>query len=1162
MTGDVPGHGDDVREPVNADGEEATGTRAFPEAEPVPAWLEQEPTGPRPALVMTAPQILPFDKLTPEDFERLVLRYVRRDPTIEHCRLYGTSGQNQQGIDLYARLWASGPGGRRYLTVQCRNISAIGPSAIVAAADDFLAGHWAQQAAVFVLATRASTRSTQQIEAIEAAARRVEAAGCRLEVWDGEELSERLRDLPELVEAFFAHGTAVAFCAVTHDPGPQGHRAAGALPAPEALQPVRPIHNLPRRPISPFVGRDADMEAVAATALAGHGVGVQVVHGLGGVGKSELVLQHAHVHRNRYLVRWWINAQTGEEIEAGLAALARRLNPGASTAPDFYLVDWAIGWLQTHTGWLLILDNAEKRSDIETLIGQLDTGHIAITSRRDIGWESLADHSLRLTTLPADAAVHLLMHRSGQDDLPLSALLAAELGYLPLALHQTAAYLAQTKTPVKRYLARLRAQPAKVLSVTAHGDPAERAVARVLAITLDRIGRHEPSAAVVLGILSFYAPDNIPRAWFADLFLPTDVDEVLALLASYNVVDLTTQMVRIHRLVQVFGAEQLRHIEDDAEPGAEEITRGLALSLLWHAMPRDHPQHHSADWPAWTELSPHVEAFAARYPSGESDLTLARLLGEIGLFHHTQGRYWHALPLQRRALALAEAALGANDAEVAVQLDNIAGTMCSLGHVAAAEPLQRRALEICQSDLDPDHPEIAIRMDNLGATLRSMKRFDEAEQLHRQALSIAAAAYGDADSEIAIVLNNLALTLQQAGRAAEAEPLLRRALAINEATMGSDSQAVANNLDNLGLTLRALDRASEAALLQRRALNVTEAMLGPDHPALATRLTNLALSLIAIGQPDEAATLQRRALTVFEAALGEGHPETAISLTNLAITLQDHLDRPGDAIPLLQRALKVIDEIDTSRADPANLMTRLALCLTITGQPEQAEPIALDAVDLCRARHETNGNLVNALATLGGVLQNTGKPHEAVVVLSQAEDMAVATFGPDHRTTIQVLDGLATNLKLAGSYGEAAAARRRALAAADALPDTNHDEILSRMHELADLILEDQPQEALELCQQALAIAEQAAGPTGRITALSLNNLAAPMRELYGHKAAEPILRRAVAVGQAAFDPTHPDYLLLVANLRDCLAASGQHDEARQWHQLVSHLDEGDIYRR
>ncbi|GAA2532678.1 FxSxx-COOH system tetratricopeptide repeat protein [Pilimelia columellifera] len=1141
MTGEVSGHRGVIREPVDTDGVHASEARAFPETEPIPTWLEQDPTGPRPTLVRTAPQILPFDELTSEDFERLVLRYLRRDPTVEQCRLYGTSGQKQYGIDLYARLRVPGPGGRRYLTIQCRNVATIGPSAIVAAAEDFLTGHWAQQSAVFVLATRASTRSTQQVEAIEAASRRLEAAGCRLEVWDGEELSERLRNLPELVDAFFAHGTALAFCAIAPDADAQRHGAGGTLLAPEALQPVRPIHNLPRRPTSPFVGRDAEMQALTATVSASDGVAVQVVHGLGGVGKSELVLQYSHVQRDRYLVRWWITAQSGDEIDAGLVALARRLNPGTSTAQDIDLVDWAIGWLQTHTGWLLVLDNVEARSAVESLIGQLDSGHIMITSRRDIGWETLSEHCLRLATLPADASVHLLVHRSGQDHRPLSASLADELGHLPLALHQASAYLAQTKTPVEAYLARLRAQPAKVLAVTAHGDAAERAVARVLTITLDTIGRHEPAAAVVLGILSFYAPDNIPRAWFTDLLLPSDVDHVLALLASYNAVGLTTQKISIHRLVQVFAAEQLRHVQDDTtEPSAEEITRGLALSLLWQAMPRDHPQHSSADWPAWTQLSPHVEAFAVRYPTGEADLTLGRLLGEVGLFHHTHGRYQHALRLQRDALALTEAVLGPNDAEVAVQLDNIAGTMCSLGEVDAAEPLQRRALEICQSDLEPDHPEIAIRMDNLGATLRTLGSFDEAEQLHRQALSIAEAEYGEADPEVVIVLNNLALTLQQAGRAADAQPLLRRALVINEATMGPESEAVANNLDNLGLALTALDRPGEAVPLQRRAVNITEAALGPDHPAAATRLNNLASSLIALGQCGEAAALQQRALALFETALGEDNPRLVVSLANLAITLQDHLDQADDAIPLLQRALEITNRVGVPRTDPIELMIRLAVCLMITGQPEQAEPIARQAVDLCRATSADDEDLIKALTAVGGVLQNNGNPREAVAVLSQAEDIAVATFGSNHRSTIVVQDGLATNWKLLERYDEAAAARRRALTGAEALPDASHDETLWRMHDLADLLLDDKPEEAAELCRRALAIAEQTGGPASRTTALALNNLARPIGELHGHEAAEPLLRRAVAIGRSAFGPHDPEYLILVANLRDCLAASGQ----------------------
>jgi len=45
-----------------------------------------------------------------------------------------------------------------------------------------------------------------------------------------------------------------------------------------------------------------------AKALAGGSSAVvtQAIYGLGGVGKSELALHHAHVHRHNYQLAWWI----------------------------------------------------------------------------------------------------------------------------------------------------------------------------------------------------------------------------------------------------------------------------------------------------------------------------------------------------------------------------------------------------------------------------------------------------------------------------------------------------------------------------------------------------------------------------------------------------------------------------------------------------------------------------------------------------------------------------------------------------------------------------------------------------------------------------------------------------------------------------------------
>jgi hypothetical protein len=73
--------------------------------ESIPIWLQLPPDavpadiGP----VITRPQELPFDRLTWENFERLCFRLVQREADVEHCQIYGERGQDQQGIDIYAR---------------------------------------------------------------------------------------------------------------------------------------------------------------------------------------------------------------------------------------------------------------------------------------------------------------------------------------------------------------------------------------------------------------------------------------------------------------------------------------------------------------------------------------------------------------------------------------------------------------------------------------------------------------------------------------------------------------------------------------------------------------------------------------------------------------------------------------------------------------------------------------------------------------------------------------------------------------------------------------------------------------------------------------------------------------------------------------------------
>jgi hypothetical protein len=48
-------------------------------------------------------QELPFNELTWENFEKLCVRLARLEGNVEHCQRYGVQGDEQGGIDLYAR---------------------------------------------------------------------------------------------------------------------------------------------------------------------------------------------------------------------------------------------------------------------------------------------------------------------------------------------------------------------------------------------------------------------------------------------------------------------------------------------------------------------------------------------------------------------------------------------------------------------------------------------------------------------------------------------------------------------------------------------------------------------------------------------------------------------------------------------------------------------------------------------------------------------------------------------------------------------------------------------------------------------------------------------------------------------------------------------------
>jgi hypothetical protein len=288
-------------------------------------------------------------------------------------------------------------------------------------------------------------------------------------------------------------------------------------------------------------------------------------------------------------------------------------------------------WMQQHPGWLLILDNVEDRAHIAELLAQVGRhGHVVLTTRRDLVWKGAA-RPLSLNVLTAGESVELLATLTRREEPEPASALAEELSCLPLALDQAGAYIAQQRIPIAEYLRLLREQPARLFDrIDEGGDPA-RTIARVWQVTLDIIEERNPLAVLLLRVMAYYAPDNIPRDVLTGPFAdPEAINEALGILASYSMITLTADAISIHRLVQAVlrTRSEKPPSADSPEDGPQPVA--VATGLLDAAAPSRNIQMGVEDWPRWRALAPHIEKLADLIPDGEATSKLERVSWIMG----------------------------------------------------------------------------------------------------------------------------------------------------------------------------------------------------------------------------------------------------------------------------------------------------------------------------------------------------------------------------------------------------------------------------------------------------------------------------------------------------------------------------------------------------
>jgi tetratricopeptide (TPR) repeat protein len=613
------------------------------------------------------------------------------------------------------------------------------------------------------------------------------------------------------------------------------------------------------------------------------------VHGLGGVGKTQLALEFAHRFASDFDIAWWVPAELPTSATAALAALAGRLGV-AEVADQHEMVAGLFDELRKRDRWLLVYDNVERPDRLTGLLPPGGGGHVLVTSRWS-AWGGQAE-SLGLGVLPRDESIAFLAKRTGTDDQAALDELAELLGDLPLALEEAAAYLEETGEGADEYLGLVREQARELFGLDQppadeQGD--HRRVATVWSLSLDRVHQEAPAAETLLDLCAFLAPE-IPRGLPREQpqVLPDELAQVvgdllaynrmLAVVGRYSLATVSPTMLGLHRLVQAVIRARLG--EEGERRWAE-----VAVDLLHERFPDD--SWEVATWPTCERLLPHVLAATGHAERLEvAGEAAGWLLDRASTYLRERGQYRQAMPIAERALAVTEAALGPADPEVAWRHDTLGRVQEDLGDLAGARAQYERALAISEAALDPDDPELADRRANLGNVLRDLGDLAGARAQLERALAITEAVPDPDRLEVATVCGKLGSVLHDLREFAAARAQVERALAIGEATLGPNHPDMAYWCNNLGRVLQALGDLEGARAQVERGLAVGEAALGPNHPDVASWCNNLGSVLQDLGDLDGARGQYERALEVSEAALGPDHPTVAAIRGNLGRVLQ------------------------------------------------------------------------------------------------------------------------------------------------------------------------------------------------------------------------------------------------------------------------------------
>lgn len=651
------------------------------------------------------------------------------------------------------------------------------------------------------------------------------------------------------------------------------HSSTAIAPEPSKLnrQPRKgPFFLVPYFENSNFVGQEIFLDHLLRFSnLSNEPAARFVLYGLGGVGKTQIVLAHAYQYRQRYPEHsiFWIHASDIDQLHESLRGIAAHCRISRIDDTTEIMLERVRRWLSEKSNghWLVVIDNADNAdifsksprnsqlsesksvqipsaAGLDHYVPACAHGKIIITTNNKAAGEILARHIIEVRPMNQHHSSTLLRKHLVLRDTGISydhklwhdhdlEQLADHLDHLPLALVQAAAFIRINSMSVKEYLELVFKDESSLPGVLdpdiqAHDGPdPSKPLLSTLNVAFDQIQDQCGPAADLLSLMSFYDAQRIPKLFLMNFhsneaeFTSRSLDTLLA----YSVItsDPKSETFSVHHLVQLAMRQRLSALN------AKKKWVSEALCLL----SKHFPNGEFESWSSCAALIPHALSVLKNDLYGPAEaIALGILQSKISWYYLQRGLYWHAEMWSHHALENMISAPGVKQTDILNIKSNRVVVLQKLSNFEKAEDLAQEVWEGHMSILGAKHKDTLRSLARLCLIYQQQGRYFEGEAAIRKIIKSLERTLEAGDIQILASKIRLALILQLLGRYAEAEEYAHAVIEGYEKNFGLRHPDTLKARWCLGLIYYSSGKYAEAERLEMKTWKLQTEVLGPDHP--------------------------------------------------------------------------------------------------------------------------------------------------------------------------------------------------------------------------------------------------------------------------------------------------------------------------------------------